>query len=143
MNDPLAEALASLPHGSEFRFLDRLTRLDPGREGAAEYMVRRDAPFLRGHFPGEPLFPGVLLIEAAAQLGGVVAQSDPAFPPPAALRLTAIRGVKILGPARPGEVITIEARLLGRWGHLVQVAASASVNGKPLLQGEITLSGGA
>ncbi|MST95403.1 MAG: hypothetical protein EXS33_09100 [Pedosphaera sp.] len=77
MSDPLAIALASLPHGPEFRFLDRLLRLDPGQSGAGEYTVRRDEPFLRGHFPGQPMMPGVLLVEAAAQLAGTVAQSDP------------------------------------------------------------------
>ena len=79
MNTPadLQRALNLLPHGADFRFLDRLTKLDPGQSGAGEYRVRGDEPFLRGHFPGEPMFPGVLLAEAAAQLAGVVAQSDP------------------------------------------------------------------
>jgi len=71
--DALQAALKFLPHGPEFRFLDRLTSLDPGRSGAGEYRVRGDEPFLRGHFPGQPIFPGVLLAEAAAQLAGVVA----------------------------------------------------------------------
>ena len=70
-------ALKFLPHGAEFRFIDRLTNLNPGENGAGEYTVRGDEAFLRGHFPGEPIFPGVLLVEAAAQLAGVVAQSDP------------------------------------------------------------------
>src|SRR5215467_11713084 len=98
-DDLLKKALASLPHGPEFRFLDRLTRLEPGVKGAGEYTVRGDEPFLRGHFPGQPLFPGVLLVEAAAQLAGTVAQSDPQIPPLAGLKLTALRGIKILGTA--------------------------------------------
>ena len=75
------KALSLLPHGPEFRFLDRVTELEPGHHGRAKYKIRGDEPFLRGHFPGEPIFPGVLLVEAAAQLVGVVAQSDPAIPP--------------------------------------------------------------
>ena len=51
-HDPLAAALAALPHGPEFRFIDRLTRLDPGTSGAAEFTLSGDEVFLRGHFPG-------------------------------------------------------------------------------------------
>ncbi len=137
----LARALAALPHGPEFRFLDRLIALDPGRSGVGEYTVRGDEPFLRGHFPGQPLMPGVLLVEAAAQLAGVIAQCDPGLSPMAGLKLTALRAVKIFGSARPGEVIRIEARLTGRLGNLVQAQAAATVGSETVLQAELTLSG--
>src|ERR1700742_115181 len=84
-------ALDHLPHGPEFRFIDTVSNLVPGQEGAGEYRIRGDEPFLRGHFPGEPVFPGVLLVEAAAQLAGVVAQSDPTIPPLRGLKLAALR----------------------------------------------------
>jgi len=135
------DALKSLPHGPEFRFIDRLTALDPGKNGSGEYTVRGDEPFLRGHFPGQPIFPGVLLVEAAAQLAGTVAQSDPQIPPLAGLKLTAIRGIKILGTARPGEVIHLEAKILNRLGNLIQAQVSAKVNGQIGMKGELTLSG--
>ena len=141
MNEDLTAALDLLPHGSEFRFLDRLLSLEPGKSGAGEYAVRGDEPFLRGHFPGRPMMPGVLLVEAAAQLAGVVAQSDQAIPPLPGLKLTAIRGAKILGSAKPGEIIRFEARLLGRMGNLVQAQATASINGRTVLQVELTLGG--
>lgn len=137
MND----ALSSLPHGPEFRFVDRLLELEPGKSGAGEYTVRGDEPFLRGHFPGQPLFPGVLLVEAGAQLAGTVAQSDPQIPPLPGLKLTAMRGIKILGTARPGEVIRLEARILNRLGNLIQAQVGASVNDQTVMQGELTLSG--
>jgi len=135
------DALKSLPHGPEFRFVDRLTALDPGKSGSGEYTVRGHEPFLRGHFPGQPIFPGVLLVEAAAQLAGTVAQSDPQIPPLAGLKLTAMRGIKILGTARPGEVIQLEAKILNRLGNLIQAQVSAKVNGQMVMQGELTLSG--
>jgi 3-hydroxyacyl-[acyl-carrier-protein] dehydratase len=141
MTEALAQALRYLPHGPEFRFVDRLLALDPGKSGVGEYLMRGDEPFLRGHFPGQPLFPGVLLVEAAAQLAGVVAQSDPEVPPLAGLKLTALRAVKILGTAKPAEVIRLEARLTGRLGNLIQVETSASVNGQVVMQGGLTLSG--
>ena len=137
----LITALSLLPHGAEFRFIDRLTRLNPGESGAGEFTVRGDAPFLRGHFPGEPIFPGVLLVEAAAQLAGVVAQSAPKIPPLKNLKLTALRNVKILGTARPGEIIQLEAKITGRLGNLVQAQATATVGGQVVLQADLVLSG--
>ncbi|MGD0816023.1 MAG: 3-hydroxyacyl-ACP dehydratase FabZ family protein [Verrucomicrobiota bacterium] len=133
--------LEFLPHGPEFRFLDEVSRLTPGREGAGQYRVRGDEPFLRGHFPGDPIFPGVLLVEAAAQLAGVVAQSDPVIPPLPGLKLAALRSVKISGAARPGDVVQLEARVIGRLGNLIQAEASGRVDGKLVLQAQLTLSG--
>ena len=142
MSDIKASALASLPHGPEFRFVDRILELDPGVSGAAEYKVRGDEPFLKGHFPGSPLFPGVLLGEAAAQLAGTVAQCDPAIAPMPGLKLTALRNVKILGSAKPGETIRLSAKVSGRLGNLVQAQATATVNQALVMQADLTLSGG-
>jgi 3-hydroxyacyl-[acyl-carrier-protein] dehydratase len=137
----LSEALRRLPHGPEFRFVDRLLELEPGVRGVGEYRMRGDEPFLQGHFPGEPLMPGVLLVEAAAQLAGVVAQSDPSIAPLAGLKLTALRNVKILGTARPGEVIQIRAHISGRMGGLIQAAAEVLLDDTRLLTADLTLSG--
>ena len=141
MPDLLQEAMKSLPHGPEFRFLDRLLSLDPGKQGVGEYLLRGDEPWLRGHLPGDPLLPGVLLVEAAAQLAGVVAQNDPVIPPMAGLKLTALRRVKIFGTARPGETVRLEARITGRLGLLVQAQVAAFVSATRVLSGELTLSG--
>ena len=137
----MTDALSFLPHGPEFRFVDRLSALEPGASGAAEFTLRGDEPFLRGHFPGEPLMPGVLLVEAVAQLAGVVAQTDPAITPLAGLKLTAIRAAKILGTAKPGETVTLHARVTGRMGHLVQAQGTATVRGTLVLQCDVTLAG--
>lgn len=139
--EPLLAALEALPHGPEFRFLDRLSALDPGRQGRGIYRVSPQLALLRGHFPGDPLFPGVLLIEAAAQLAGAVAQADPERGPLPGLKLTALRAVKILGSARPGEEIELEARITGRLGNLIHAEVAASVHGIIVLRGELTLSG--
>jgi 3-hydroxyacyl-[acyl-carrier-protein] dehydratase len=139
--EQLQQALALLPHGREFRFLDRLTTLVPGKEGTATYKVRGDESFLRGHFPGNAILPGVILVEAAAQLAGVVGQSDPGIAPLANLKLTAVRGAKIIGTARPGETVTLSATVTGRMNHLIQASASADVNGRMVLETMITLSG--
>jgi len=139
----LQEALDRLPHGPEFRFLDKLLELEAGKSGKAEYRIRGDEPFLKGHFPGEPLMPGVLLVEAAAQLAGVVAQSAPNKAPLIGLKLTALHKVKILGTAGPGEVVHIMARLTGRLGGLIQACSEvrSKDRGQVLVTADLTLSG--
>lgn len=141
MTDSLKFALDSLPHGPEFRFLDRLVELESGVCGRGEYLVRGDEYFLRGHFPNEPMMPGVLMIEAIAQLAGAIAQSDPAHTPFPKLRLTALRGVKILGAAIPGQKLTITARITGRLGNLIQARGSVELNGATIVEADVTLSG--
>jgi 3-hydroxyacyl-[acyl-carrier-protein] dehydratase len=138
---PTEKSLSLLPHGPEFRFVDRVIELDPGKHGRAEYSLRPNEQFLRGHFPGAPLMPGVLVVEACAQLAGVVAQSDPTREPLQDLKLTAIRSAKILGAVLPNETLQIEARITGRMAGLVQASVSARVGDRMVLQGDVTLSG--
>jgi 3-hydroxyacyl-[acyl-carrier-protein] dehydratase len=137
----LAKALALLPHGKDFRFVDNLTKLDPGKTGTGSYLVRGDEPFLRGHFPGHPIFPGVLAVEAIAQLAGVVAQSDPKITPLLGMKLTSIHGAKIRGTAKPGETIFLEATILGRMGNLIQAKGVARIGENIILMTELVLSG--
>jgi len=133
--------MRSLPHGPEFRFVDRLISLEPGKTGVGEYRVRGDEYYLRGHLPGEPIFPGVLLVEAGAQVAGMVAQEDPANPSLPRLKLTALRAVKIFGSAKPGETLRIEATITGRLGLMVQATASAYVGDVKVMSAELVLSG--
>ena len=121
--------------------VDDLTELTPGQTGAGQYLVRGDEAFLEGHFPGAPLMPGVLLIEALAQLGGVIAQSDPAIVPLENLRLTAVQQAKILGSGVPGETLRLQARVLGRSPGLVMVEGEVKVGESVVLTARITLSG--
>lgn len=133
--------LDSLPHGPGFRFLDEVVSLDPGKSATACYRVRGDEAFLAGHFPGRPLMPGVILVEAIAQLGGVVAQTDPELGPLRNLLLTGVRAAKILGAAVPGEVLEIRAEVEGRLGGMVQVAGEITVAGRRLAAAKVVLSG--
>jgi 3-hydroxyacyl-[acyl-carrier-protein] dehydratase len=134
-------ALQSLPHGPEFRFVDRMVSLAPGREGVGEYRVREDGFSMHGRLPGERILPGVLLLEAAAQVAGIVAQEDPANPSMPRLKLAALRTVKILGSARPGETLRIEALITGRLGLLVQAEVSVFIANTMVLSAELALSG--
>jgi 3-hydroxyacyl-[acyl-carrier-protein] dehydratase len=139
--DILELAMKSLPHGPEFRFVDRMISLIPGKEGVGEYHVRGDEYYLRGHMPGEPILPGVLLMEAAAQVAGMVAQEDPANPRWPRLKLAALRGVKILGAVRPGQTLRIEAAITGQLDSIIQAQVSAFVEDAKVLSAELSLSG--
>jgi 3-hydroxyacyl-[acyl-carrier-protein] dehydratase len=141
MSAEFQTALSHLPHGAEFRFLDRIIELTRGQNGVGEYTIRGDEPFLRGHFPGNPIFPGVLLIEAAAQLAGCVAQSDPKTHPLPGLKLTAVKNAKILGAARPGQTLRIAASVTARLANLIQASATVHLDTQLILQCDLVLAG--
>lgn len=136
------QELQSLPHGSEFRFLDEITDLQPGKSATAIYRITGEEPFLKGHFPENPLWPGVIMIEAIAQLGGVIAQCDPAHPILPDLRLTSVKNAKILGSTKPEATLTISATLQGRMGNLIQIQGSVSLGDTKLAEAMVILSGG-
>lgn len=129
-----------LPHGPQFRFVDRVTDLQPGKSGVAVYTVRGDEDFLRGHFPGNPIMPGVLLIEAVAQLAGCVGQAGREIPLKN-LKLAGVRHAKISGTARPGETLELSVAITGQMANVFQATGTASVGGRVVLQAEVILAG--
>ncbi|MFM7182029.1 MAG: 3-hydroxyacyl-ACP dehydratase FabZ family protein [Verrucomicrobiales bacterium] len=135
------DPLTSLPHGSAFRFIETITRLEPGVNAVATYLVRGDEFFLPAHFPGNPILPGVVMIEAVAQLGGIIVQSDPERPPLRKLLLAAVQNARINGSAGPGETIEIHARLSGRMGGLAMVEGEVLAGDKKILTARVTLGG--
>jgi 3-hydroxyacyl-[acyl-carrier-protein] dehydratase len=129
-----------LPHGPEFRFVDRITEMDGGKSGKAVYLVRGDEAFLRGHFPGHPIMPGVLLIEALAQLAGCIGQAGRKTPLKN-LKLAGVRNAKISGTAAPGETIELAVTIVGQMANVMQASGTASVGGKVVLQADVILAG--
>lgn len=139
-NDALTPILDSLPHGPEFRFIDELIKLEPGKCGLAINTLHGREDFLKGHFPGDPIMPGVLMIEAIAQLAGIVFQASIAESDRRPLLLTAVRGAKIKGTARPGEHMSISAEIVGQLGNLIQASGSVTVKDTVIAESQITLS---
>lgn len=138
---PFDQDLLALPHGPEFRFLDEITSLERGVSGIGSYTITGDEPFLKGHFPGRAMWPGVIMIEAIAQLGGVIAQSDPAHPALEDLRLTSVRNAKILGTASPGDVLTVTATVEGRMENLIQITGTVSHGETKIAAATVMLGG--
>ncbi len=138
----LVQALSALPHGPEFRFIDELTELVPGVSAKAVWQLKGDEQFLRGHFPGAPLMPGVLMIEALAQLGGILVQTRPGKAPLKNLRLTAVRQIKILGSITPGQSLHLSGSLQGMLDTLGQVIGEIRDDaGNVIITGSVTLAG--
>lgn len=134
---PTSEALARLPHQPPFRFITRLLELEPGSRAVGEWEVSPDADFFRGHFPGDPIVPGVLITEALAQLAGIVAFAHSSAATPA--RLARI-DVKLLAAVRPPATIALSARHTGALGQLHQLDVTAHVAGEVIAKGSITLA---
>ncbi len=140
--DSLVQALSSLPHGASFRFIDELVEMLPGVSATAHWTLKGDEAFLEGHFPGQPLLPGVIMIESLAQLGGILAQSDRGESPLKNLRLTAVRQFKILGSIPPGQTLTIHAKRDAVMPGLVQISGEIlTADGTKLATGSVVLSG--
>ncbi len=137
----VVQALSSLPHGPEFRFVDSILSLSPGASSTAHWTLRTDEHFLKGHFPGNPMLPGVVMVEAIAQLAGIIIQSGRGAEPLRDVRLTAIRQFKILGTLHPGETMEISASIEGSMGRLYQASGSITGPAGLLATGSIVLTG--
>ncbi len=112
-----AEVLSAMPHRAPFRFVDEIVELDNDHIVAA-FRFPADADFYRGHFPGNPITPGVLLLEAMAQAGVVahgiylLGRPEPRAGHPALLTLFTDASVEFTGVVRPGERVLIRAQKL-------------------------------
>ena len=134
------ETFLGLPHRPPFVFVRELIKCNPGTFAEARTSFAADDPIFTGHFPGNPLVPGVILTEALAQTAGIAAASGyPEIPKPLFL-LSAIRSMKFFRPVRPGEQVDLRAERLAQVDDLVQFKVDASVNGVRVAEGQLVLS---
>ena len=130
--DPVA---CGLPHRPPFLFVDEVTSLKPSEAAAGYKIFPPEEPFFAGHFPGDPIVPGVILGEALAQVAGLAVARP-------GLRLAAIRNMKFPAPARPGERIDLSAQKVGEVGGLFQFSVVAKVGERVVAEGGVVLGGG-
>jgi 3-hydroxyacyl-[acyl-carrier-protein] dehydratase len=129
-----------LPHRPPFVFVREVIKCEPGLLVKAATSFAIDDPMFAGHFPGNPLVPGVLLTEALAQTSGIAAASGyPENEKPLFL-LSAIRSMKFFRAVRPEERIDLHAEKLAQVDDLVQFKVQASVNGVLVAEGQLVLS---
>ena len=113
-----------IPHRPPFLFVDEVLEVSDERI-VAKRMIREDEYFFAGHFPGEPIMPGVLMVEAIAQAGGVMLLRNRKNAIPLFMAIDKVRFRKIV---KPGDTLVLEARLLQDRGKVVKIAGTAKVN---------------
>jgi 3-hydroxyacyl-[acyl-carrier-protein] dehydratase len=129
-----------LPHRYPFALVDRVLEHEPGKRAVAIKNVTVNEPHFQGHFPGRPLMPGVLIVEAMAQVGGLIVAQMPDLPK-GLFVFAGIDGVRFRRPVVPGDQLLITCELISlkrkRFG---KVQAEATVEGQLVCSGELLFS---
>jgi 3-hydroxyacyl-[acyl-carrier-protein] dehydratase len=128
-----------LPHRDPFLLLDEVTELEPGARVVARKVVREDEWYLAGHFPGRPIMPGVLMVEAMAQTGAVAVLSDEANRGKLAL-FAGIDGVRFKRIVEPGDELELTCELERMRGPVGRGKATATVGGELAVRGTLTFA---
>jgi 3-hydroxyacyl-[acyl-carrier-protein] dehydratase len=135
-----ATDLLGLPHRPPFVFVREVLHCDAGRAAECSTSFDPADPMFAGHFPGNPLVPGVILTEALAQTAGIAAASGYATGDAPLFLLSAIRGIKFLRAVRPAEEVILHAEKLAQVDDLMQFAVSATVAGHVAAEGQLVLT---
>jgi 3-hydroxyacyl-[acyl-carrier-protein] dehydratase len=129
--------LAYLPHGAAFRFVSSVTEVRLGEMARGTWELTGNEPFFAGHFPGDPIVPGVLIAEALAQISGLAGG-----PGGARHRKLAQVDIRFEAPAVPPVDIELRANVIGQLGTLQKCEVTAQVGPKVIARGTITLDRG-
>lgn len=135
------EIMEIIPHRQPFLLIDTIEELEPGVKAVGKKCVSYNEPFFAGHFPGEPVMPGVLIVEALAQVGAVAILSQPDFKGKIAY-FGAINSAKFKKKVVPGDVLMLETEIIKMKGPIGIGSAKAYVEGKLAVQAELTFAVG-
>jgi len=143
-NDPpraltAAQIALILPHRYPFALLDKITDYTPGQWARGVKCVTMNEPFFQGHFPGQPVMPGVLILEALAQCGAVAALSEEGAQGKLAL-FGGVKNARFRRQVVPGDVLTLECELIERHGPVGVGKATAWVDGVRAVNAELTFA---
>lgn len=133
------EIMEIIPHRQPFMLIDTIEELEPGVKAVARKCVSYNEPYFAGHFPKEPVMPGVLIIEALAQTGAVAILSQPEFKGKTAY-FAAINSAKFKGKVTPGDVLTLETEIVKVKGPIGVGSAKAYVDEKLVTTAELTFA---
>lgn len=133
------EIMEIIPHRQPFLLIDTIEELEPGVRAVGKKCVSYNEPYFAGHFPQEPVMPGVLIIEALAQVGAVAILSLEANKGKTAY-FAAINHAKFKGKVTPGDVLMLETALTKIKGPMGIGEAKATVDGKLVASAELTFA---
>lgn len=133
------EIMEIIPHRQPMLLIDTIEELEEGRRAVGKKCVSYNEPFFAGHFPGEPVMPGVLIIEALAQVGAVAILSQPDFKGKTAY-FGGINNAKFRKKVVPGDVLTLELEIIKQKGPIGVGKAVATVDGELAAKAELTFA---
>ena len=133
------EIMEIIPHRQPFMLIDTIEELEPGVRAVAKKCVSYNEPYFAGHFPGEPVMPGVLIVEALAQTGAVAMLCQPEFKGKTAY-FAAINQAKFKRKVVPGDVLILETEISKVKGPIGIGNATAYVDGKVAVVAELTFA---
>lgn len=133
------EIMEIIPHRYPFLLIDTIEELEPGVRAVGKKCVSMNEPYFQGHFPGNPVMPGVLIIEALAQVGAVAILSQPEWKGRTAY-FAGIDGVKFKQKVVPGDILTLEMEIIKVKGPVGVGKAVATVDGRIAARGELTFA---
>ena len=131
-----------IPHRYPFLLVDKIIDLEPGKSAVGIKNVTANEPFFQGHFPGYPIMPGVLIVEALAQTAGIAANAAPAGAEesegePKLGVFASIDGMKFKKQVMPGDTLRLEVEILSARMGVVKAKVKATVDDKIAAEGEI------
>lgn len=133
----IKQIMEILPHRHPFLLIDRVTEMEPGVSIKGYKNLSYNEPFFAGHFPNEPVMPGVLQLEALAQLGAVAVLSLPENKGKTAY-YAGINNAKFKKKVVPGDRLDLECEIIKQKGPLGVASVKATVDGKIACKGEIS-----
>ncbi len=134
----ISAVMALLPHRHPFLLIDRVLEVESKKRIVARKCVTINEDFFQGHFPGYPIMPGVLQIEAIAQAGGLLILLDYERPGDTLMLFTGVERAKFRRPVTPGDVLEIEARILNLRSRAVRLEGFIRVDGKLVCEAVVT-----
>ncbi|MDY6909433.1 MAG: 3-hydroxyacyl-ACP dehydratase FabZ [Thermodesulfobacteriota bacterium] len=136
MSRTIEEIIATLPHRYPFLLVDRILEINEDSVVGLKNVTINE-PFFQGHFPGRPLMPGVLIMEALAQTGGILAFQVMEKPKNAPVYFLGMDKVRFRRPVRPGDQLILKLKIMKRKGPIFKMKGEAYVNEQLVAEGEL------
>ncbi len=133
----ISRILQVLPHRYPFLLVDRIIEVEPERRIVGIKNVTINEPFFQGHFPGHPIMPGVLIVEAMAQAGGMLVMDKIPDPERKVVYFMSLDNVKFRRPVVPGDTLRLEVSMLQNRGRTLRLAGQAFVDGQLAAEAEM------